>query len=71
MIKSMPQAPEPPRARLLTVAEVAELTSMSIAFWRREVRLKQIAVTRLNRAVRISEADLDAYLARRRAGKRR
>jgi excisionase family DNA binding protein len=49
------------RVPMLTVDEVADLTSMSVPFWRREIRLRRIPVTRFGRAIRISEADLDAY----------
>ena len=70
MSKSFPNRAQAPRLPQLTVDEVADLTSMSVSFWRREIRLKRIAVTRYGRAVRISEADLDAYQAGRRRAKR-
>ena len=71
MNKGRSGRPETSLARMLTVSDVAERTNMSEAFWRREVRLKRIPVTYFGRAVRISDADLDAYMAQRRAAKRR
>ncbi len=71
MKKGRSDRPETSLPEMLTVSEVAERTNMSIAFWRREVRLKRIPVTYFGRAVRISDADLDAYMAQRRAAKRR
>ena len=34
----------PARVRLFTVEELATMTAMSVAYWRREIRLKRIAV---------------------------
>ena len=56
--------------RLLTVDEVAELTALSVAYWRREVRLGRIPSIQFGRAVRIRPTDLNAYMARRTTGKR-
>lgn len=53
--------------KLLTLRECAERTGASIAFWRREVRLRRIRAYRLGDLVRVSEADLAAYLAARAA----
>lgn len=66
-VQAQPNALPP---QLLTVDEVAEITGMSIPYWRREVLLKRIPVIRFGRAVRINPADLAAYTAQRRTAKR-
>ena len=71
MSKRRSDRPETALAQMLTVDDVAERTNMSKAFWRREIRLKRIPVTRFGRAIRISDTDLDAYAAQRSAAKRR
>ena len=71
MSKRRSDRPETALAQMLTVDDVAERTNMSKAFWRREIRLKGIPVTRFGRAIRISDTDLDAYAAQRSAAKRR
>ena len=60
----------PARVRLFRVEELAEMTAMSVACWRREIRLKRIAVTRMGRAIRVSESDFHDYLASHRRAKR-
>ena len=45
MKKGRSDRPETSPPQMFTVSEVAERTNMSMAFWRREVRLKRIAVT--------------------------
>ena len=68
---AFPSEAKPARERLFTVEEVAEMTTMSLAYWYREIRLRRIAVTRMGeRAIRISESDFHAYLAARRRAKR-
>jgi hypothetical protein len=52
--------------RFLTIDDVADRSSMSIAFWRREIRAGALPVMALGRAVRILEADFAAYMAARR-----
>ena len=59
-----------PPVRLFTVEDVAEMTSMSVAYWRREIRLRRIAVTRMGRAIRVTESDFHAYVASHRRAKR-
>jgi excisionase family DNA binding protein len=56
--------------RMLTVHEVADLLSVSLAHLRREIRLRHLAAHRIGRNVRVSETDLAAYLAKRRRGPR-
>ena len=50
---------------LLTVKRVAEKTSASEQFWRGQVRKRGIRSYRIGDLVRISEADLQAWLAAR------
>ena len=61
-------APAP--SRLYTLAQVAEITALSIATLRRQVRLKRLAVLRFGRTLRIAEDDLAAWLARHRRAAR-
>ena len=62
--------PEVSPPRLLTVEGVAERTDMSISTIRREIRLRRLAYYRIGRVIRVSEADLEAYLAKRRRNAR-
>ena len=55
-------------ATLLTVREVAERLRASERTVRRAIAAAELAVHRIGRSVRISEADLGAYLAARRQG---
>jgi len=49
-------------ARLLTLAEVHDTTGWSVSHLRRQVRLGKLIVHRVGRSVRVSEADLMAFL---------
>jgi excisionase family DNA binding protein len=59
------------------VAEIAEVTSLSLAFLRNEIRAGRLRVQRFGRRVLVLDADLRAYLERgsegekSRAGKQR
>jgi excisionase family DNA binding protein len=55
---------------LLGLKAVADLTSLSVSTIRREIRLRRLPVYRIGRAIRVSEADLEAYLAKRRRNAR-
>jgi excisionase family DNA binding protein len=59
-----------PTGRYFTLAGIARLLDLSVSHLRREVRLRRIAVHRFGRLIRVSEADLADYLARRRRGAR-
>lgn len=50
---------------LLTLAQISKQTGTSVPYWRRQVRLRRIRVYRLGDLVRISQADLAAWLAER------
>lgn len=50
--------------RLLDLRTAAELTSLSVSSLRRAIRLRRLACHHIGRAVRVSEADLQAFLAR-------
>jgi excisionase family DNA binding protein len=56
--------------RLLTVSAVADRTETSVSTVRREIRLRYLPVYRIGRAIRISEADLDTFLRKRRRNAR-
>jgi excisionase family DNA binding protein len=56
--------------RLLTLAQVAKITDLSISTLRRQIRLKRLAVYRIGSALRIAEPDLVAWLARQRRAAR-
>jgi excisionase family DNA binding protein len=64
MSKARP--PAEPGMRLHSVPVVADRLESSVATVRRAIWLGQLPVYRIGRAVRISEDDLQAYLARRR-----
>jgi excisionase family DNA binding protein len=51
---------------LMTVEEAAERSSMSVAWWRREIQSGALPAVRLGRAVRLMEADYLAHLVVRR-----
>jgi excisionase family DNA binding protein len=56
--------------RMLKVSEVAELLSLSISHTRRLISIGALPVHRVGiRALRISDADVAAFLAKRRRGK--
>ncbi len=67
-------SPSIDHGRLLTLEEVAERTALSIVTLRRLLRQKspskRLAHHRIGRAIRISEADLEDFLARCRRGGR-
>ncbi len=52
---------------LLTIAEVARRLSVSKRTVTRWIERGELAVHRLGRSIRISEADLSAFLAQRRS----
>jgi excisionase family DNA binding protein len=52
--------------RLLTIAEVCEATGFSESTIRRAVRLRHLAVIKMNRSVRLSQEDVDTWLKRNR-----
>lgn len=54
-----------PRARFLTVAEVASLLRVSNMTVYRLVNAGDLAATRVGRSYRITEADVDRFLAGR------
>jgi excisionase family DNA binding protein len=49
--------------RMLSVAQLASTTGMSVAYWRKAVSRKELPVVRLGRSVRIREADAERFLA--------
>lgn len=59
-----------PGQRYYSLEDVARLLDLSVSHLRRKVRLHRIAVHRFGRLIRIAEADLADYLARRRRGAR-
>jgi excisionase family DNA binding protein len=69
---SGPAAPScaPSSSRLLTLRQVAEITSLSPSTLRRQIRLKRLAVHRIGGALRVAEPDLTAWLARQRRAAR-
>jgi excisionase family DNA binding protein len=48
---------------LLSLQEVAKTTHTSIAFWRKQVHLRRIAVVKVGRLVRLRPEDLHSFLA--------
>jgi len=52
--------------QLLSLKQAAERTGSSESYWRKQRWLRTIPVVRVGRLVRISEDDLDAWLAQRR-----
>ncbi|MGA2713297.1 MAG: helix-turn-helix domain-containing protein [Bryobacteraceae bacterium] len=46
-----------------TLSEVAEKTNMSVAFWRKRMRLRELEVERFGRSIRVTQSALDRYLA--------
>ena len=62
---AMPLAvPGPLATRMFTLAEVAAITGWSVSHLRRQMRLKVLVVHRSGRTIRVSQQDLDAFLAR-------
>ena len=53
-------------SELFTVPEVAKLLKLSVTFVWREVRAGTLPTIRLGRSVRVTRADLDAYLESKR-----
>ena len=51
--------------KLLSLQEVAERTSSSLGFWRKQVLLRRIPVVKLGRLVRLNPEDVAAFLAER------
>lgn len=56
--------------RLLTIAEVCEATGFSDSTIRRAVRLRHLAVIKMNRSVRLAREDVDTWLNRNRRNSR-
>jgi len=54
----------------MTLAEVREMTGFSVSHLRRQIRLRKLAVHRVGRSIRVSEADLAAFLAGARRSRR-
>lgn len=48
--------------RRYTLPEVAQMTNMSLAFWRKQVWLGRVEVERFGRAIRVTQTALDSYL---------
>ena len=69
---SGPAAPSraPSPSRLLSLAEVAEITALSPSTLRRHIRLKRLAVHRIGRVLRVAEPDLATWLGRQRRAAR-
>jgi excisionase family DNA binding protein len=57
---------EDPLSGFLTVQKAANRLGLSVAHLRREIRLGKLPSHRFGRMVRISEADLAAYIQTRR-----
>ena len=51
---------------MLNIEEVAGRTELSKSTIRREIRLRKLSYYQIGRAIRVSEDDLEAYLAKRR-----
>jgi excisionase family DNA binding protein len=47
----------------LSIAEVAQVTSLSVAFWRKAVLRRRIAFLKLGRRVVIRRSDLERWIA--------
>ena len=65
-----PAGPTPAALRLWTLAEIQDMTGFSVSHLRRQIRLRKLAVHRVGRAIRVSEADLAAFLTRARRASR-
>ena len=61
-----PPSPTPISGQLLSISAVAKRLDVSIKTVRRLVDDKSIAIHRIGRQIRISEADLAAYVQSRR-----
>ncbi len=60
----------PSQPRLLTLAQVGDLTGLSTSTLRRQIKIKRLAVHRVGGALRVSEPDLADWLARHRRAAR-
>jgi excisionase family DNA binding protein len=49
-----------------TIDELARVTNMSTAFWRKRIWLQDIEVERFGRSIRVTAEALERYLAARR-----
>ena len=49
----------------LSVPELAELTGLSAAFWRKQIFFKKIPYFKIGSAVRVRRADAEEWLAER------
>ena len=70
MTRTGTPAPAPVAVRLLTLAAVAEQTGLSLSTLRRAIRHRRLSVHRIGRCLRVSEADLAAFLGKRRQAAR-
>ncbi len=66
MVHRDDEGPKPSPLRLFDPKWVAELLGISLSTVRREIRLRRLPCHRIGRAVRVSAADLEAYLVKRR-----
>jgi hypothetical protein len=48
--------------RLLTIADIEELTAKSGTFWRRQVASGALPVVRIGRGVRVKPSDLQRFI---------
>ena len=68
MATEKPSGPRPDLPRFFSVAKVAVILDMSQKSVRRDIKAGELPVHRFGRLLRVSEADLAAYIARRRRG---
>lgn len=47
--------------KLLSLPEVAERTSTSVAFWRKAISRKAVPIVKVGRLTRLREEDVDAF----------
>lgn len=47
--------------KLLSLPEVAERTSTSVAFWRKAVQRQEVPIIKVGRLIRLREEDVDAF----------
>lgn len=52
---------------LLTVADLATRSKISIFTWRSWLKARRLPVVRLGRGIRVTEADYEAFIARHRS----
>ncbi len=64
----MPALISPRLDRMLSLREVADVLGVSLATVRRRIAEGSLSIYRIGRAVRVSEADLAAFLGSNREG---